>query len=354
MNSELSSRSNDISRETWDAFVAQEPSGHLLQSWEWGDFKAQFGWRPLRVALEGEGRIVAAAQVLVRRLPPGSIAYIPKGPVLDATDHRVSARLMAAIHSALRRYHPIWLKAEPDWPDAPEAREWLEGQRFRPSSQTIQPRHTLLIDLSQDEEAILGGMKPKTRYNVRLARKKGVTIREGGDDDLGAFYRLMQLTGSRDGFAIHSREYYAEAWRRFGRLDQARLLLAEYEGRVLAALMPFAFGGKAWYMYGASSDEQRQLMPNHLLQWEAIRWARSKGCHTYDLWGIPDLDAATLEAAVQDENPPITPSSPLWGVYRFKRGFGGQYMRYVGTYDYPYRPLLYRLLSWAWRRRMSG
>ncbi len=354
MNIGLSSRIVDISREAWDAFVAQEPSGHLLQSWEWGEFKARFGWHPFRVALENQGRIVAAAQLLVRRLPIGSIAYISKGPVLDIRDCGVSAKLMEAIHRALRPLHPIFLKAEPDWPDTPEARGWFEGRGFHPSSQTIQPRHTLLIDLARDEEAILGAMKPKTRYNVRLARKKGVTFREGDAGDLDIFYRLMQLTGSRDEFAIHSREYYAEAWQRFVCRDQARFILAEYEGAVLAGLMAFAFGGKAWYMYGASSDEHRELMPNHLLQWEAIRWAKGKGCRTYDLWGIPDLDAAALEAAAQDDKPPTTPSPPLWGVYRFKRGFGGQYMRYVGAYDYTYQPLLYRLLIWLWRRRISG
>jgi peptidoglycan pentaglycine glycine transferase (the first glycine) len=197
-------------------------------------------------------------------------------------------------------------------------------------------------------------MKPKWRYNTRLAERKGVQVREGNVADLERFYGLMQLTEERDEFAVHSREYYEQVWGEFAPRGQARLLLAEHEGQLLAGIMVFSFGGKAWYMYGASANEKRQLMPNHLLQWEAIRWAKKQGCQSYDLWGIPDLDIEVLETAAQDDKTPATPPPALWGVYKFKRGFGGRPVRYVGAWDYAYYPLLYRALIWMWQRRREG
>jgi len=185
-------------------------------------------------------------------------------------------------------------------------------------------------------------MKQKTRYNVRLAARRGVTVRAGGEADLPAFYRLMTETAERDEFGIHTRAYYEAAHHLFVP-DHGRLLLAEYEGQLLAALVVFAFGGGAVYMYGASSDEQRNLMPTYLLQWEAMRWARERGCHTYDLWGVPDEDEPTLEATFTGR------SDGLWGVYRFKRGFGGRLVRTAGAWDLVYAPLRYRLYELAVR-----
>jgi lipid II:glycine glycyltransferase (peptidoglycan interpeptide bridge formation enzyme) len=188
-------------------------------------------------------------------------------------------------------------------------------------------------------------MKSKTRYNIRLAGRKGVAVREGTAEDLPGFCCLMQITGQRDGFGIHSKSYYETAYQLFVPQGLAKLFLATYEDRVLAGIMAFAFGQRAWYMYGASSDEHRDLMPNYLLQWEAIQWAKERGCLTYDLWGVPDEEEEVLEKEFLER------SDGLWGVYRFKRGFGGQVVHYLGAYDYVYSPLLYRLYSrlMAWR-----
>jgi peptidoglycan pentaglycine glycine transferase (the first glycine) len=335
---------------TWNSFVVASPTGHLLQSWQWGQLKAAFGWQAARLGIEDEGRLIAGAQVLFRSLPPFprylSIAYVPKGPILDLGKQEISEALLSAIHRLARQKRAILLKIEPELPHSPAAVKQLQVCGFRPSQQTIQPRSTIHIDLRADLDEILARMKSKTRYNVRLAGRKGVLVRVGTADDLPIFYRLIELTGRRDGFAIHSRGYYETAYRLFVPSDLARLFLATYHDEVIAGLMVFAFGQRAWYMYGASSDRERDRMPNHLLQWQAIRWAKERGCLTYDLWGIPD------EVGQEPERHKRTVTDRqggLWGVYRFKQGFGGQVVRYVGAYDYVYRPAL----AWLYNKAVA-
>lgn len=351
MSEEIAIRLDDISPQAWDDFVAEAPDGHILQSWAWGQFKGSFGWRARRVALERGGHIVAAAQVLLRKSPLGPLAYVPKGPVVARLSAELFPALISAVQDVARQERAFLLKIEPDWPDGADATHWLTERGFQASRQPIQPRRTILVDLTRDEETMLAEMKSKTRYNIRLAERKGVSVREGGAEELGVFHQLMEVTGERDRFGTHSRAYYAEVWRHFAPSGRARLFLAEYEGIVLAGVLALAFGGKAWNMYSASGNEHRNLMPNYLLQWEAMRWAKAKGCRTYDLWGIPDLDVEVLEAALKENRAPSSPPPPLWSLYQFKRGFGGEVVRYVGAYDFPYRPLAYRMLTWLWSRR---
>jgi lipid II:glycine glycyltransferase (peptidoglycan interpeptide bridge formation enzyme) len=187
-------------------------------------------------------------------------------------------------------------------------------------------------------------MKSKWRYNVRLAARKGVTVREGTEADLPAFQRLMDETGQRDDFAVHSSDYHAAAYRLFAPAGQAVWLLAEYENKLLAGIVVFGFGDKAWYFWGASCGLHRNLMPNHALQWAAMRWARERGCRTYDLWGIPN-EVGVDPAAYED--PENWESGGLWGVYRFKRGFGGRIVRTIGAWDMVYSPVGYRLYRMA-------
>jgi lipid II:glycine glycyltransferase (peptidoglycan interpeptide bridge formation enzyme) len=329
-----------------------DDSGHLLQTPAWGDLKSHFGWSPHRVQVGS-----AAAQILFRRLPLGwTIGYIPKGPVVDWHNSAQCHALFSLIHTEARRRRAIFLKIEPPL-STPEAcpdsvfltqtgalPQLLSQAGFVPG-ETIQPQTTIVLDISGDEETILAAMKQKTRYNIRLAERKGVTVRCGQEADLACFYRLARLTASRDGFGIHALSYYQLAYRLFAP-DRGALLLAEFEGELLAALMVFRHAQEAYYLYGASSNTRRNLMAAYLVQWAAIGWAKSQGCTRYDLWGIPNADPTTLEAEFSHR------SEGLWGVYRFKRGFGGQIVKSVGAYDYIYNPLLYHLYKLG--RRLPG
>jgi peptidoglycan pentaglycine glycine transferase (the first glycine) len=320
----------------WDQLLAAHRDGHLLQSWAWGQLKARFGWSVERLAV-GQ----ACAQVLYRPLPGGmgSIAYVPKGPAMDYGDQAACHALLAALRPLAQRRRALCLKIEPNLEEDLGLAHRLRALGFRPSPQSIQPPRTILIDLAAEPDALLQRMKPKTRYNIRLAARKGVTVRLGDAGDLAAFYDLLEATGQRDGFHIHSRDYYQAAHELFVPAGHGCLLLAEHEGELLAGLVAFAFGNAACYMYGASSDEKRNLMPTYPLQWEAMLWARAKGCRVYDLWGVPDEDKATLEAEFSER------SDGLWGVYRFKRGFGGRVVRTAGAWDLVYAPLRYRLYT---------
>lgn len=332
----------------WDAFVASHLAGHLLQLGRWGALKVRFGWQAVRLALEQDGQLRAGAQVLFRRLPLGrTLAYVPKGPLMDFGDDAAATCLWANMHQLARSRQAILLKVEPELPDDPALAARFRGWGFRLSPQTIQPRRTIWVDLAADEEAILAHMKSKTRYNVRLAARKGVQVREGTLDDFNTFYALMQETSVRDGFAIHSREYYEAAYQFLVPAGLACLFLAFYGDELLGALMAFACGDKAWYFYGASSGRHRNRMPGYRLQWEAMRWAKARGCAAYDLWGIPDEDEERLEAQFTERR------DGLWGIYRFKRGFGGRVHRYLGAYDYVYSPLWYKLYAALIARHQS-
>jgi lipid II:glycine glycyltransferase (peptidoglycan interpeptide bridge formation enzyme) len=340
----------------WEARLAAAPGGHLLQSWAWGELKASFGWRVERLAA---GR--ACAQVLYRRLPAGlgTLAYVPRGPAATFSAVPESGvegeaelqALLAVIKARARQRRAVCLKIEPDVEDSPTLAARLRALGFRPSPQAVQPRRTLRVDLQAEPEALLAAMKQKTRYNIRLAARKGVAVRAGDEADLPAFYRLLEVTARRDGFGIHTAAYYQAAHHLLVTPGHGCLLLAEREGQLLAGLVAAAWGDTACYLYGASADEGRALMPTYLLQWQAMLWARQRGCRSYDLWGVPDEDEAALEAQFEGR------SDGLWGVYRFKRGFGGRLVRTVGAWDQVYALLRYRLyelaVAWLERRRVG-
>jgi len=338
----------DLPLEQWDRFVATHPQAHVLQTAPWGQLKSRFGWEAERVALLEAGQPVAGGQMLYRRLPGGvgRLAYVPRGPLVDWQSGQQLAALLEHMQARARAQGAIALTVEPDLPDEPLWRERLMELGLSPSPLgSVQPRRTLVVDLTPGEDEILAAMKSKTRYNVRLAGRKGVQVREAAASDLPAFYRLAATTGERNEFDIHAREYYEQAFHLFVPRGWARLLLAEVEREPVAALMVFALGRQAWYFYGASANAHREKMPTYLLQWEAMRWARSQGCTEYDLWGVPDEEEKTLEESFTER------SDGLWGVYRFKRGFGGRLLRSVGAWDQALRPLIYRLATGVIRLR---
>ena len=331
----------EVSLTDWNAFLKKHPDAHILQTGEWGELKSAFGWEPVRIVLDdGSG-----AQVLFRRLPLGlTLAYMPK-PVISFQQLATSDSFWKEVSAVCKKRRAVFRKIELDtWTVSPLPTG--EGLRVRVSLHNIQPPRTIIIDLSGTEDEILARMKQKTRYNIRLAAKKGVTVRAW--DDIPAFHDMMQITGGRDGFGVHSLEYYQRAYELFRPTSMAELLVAEFEGKPLAALMVFVRGKRAWYMYGASNNEERNRMPTYLLQWEAMRWARSNGAEEYDLWGVPDEDQETLENQFTER------SDGLWGVYRFKRGFGGELKRAAQAMDWVYNPLLYRLYLWRMAGRETG
>ncbi len=299
---------------------------HLLQSPLWGQFKAEFGWEPKTFSSP-----TAHAQVLFRKLPLGlSLAYLPKGP--SGQDW---ASLWPQIDVACKRRRAVFLQVEPDVPESDLTPELLNQiPDFLAEPHTIQPRNTILVDLNADEEELLARMKQKTRYNIRLAEKKGVVVRE--TNDIPGFYLLMQTTGARDGFAVHDISYYQKAFDIFSPQGDCVLLGAYHEDQPLAYLMLFLLGERSWYFYGASDDTSRNLMPTYLLQWEAMRWSKAHGATIYDLWGIPDASEEALEEQFMQR------SEGLWGVYRFKRGFGGKVVRSAPAFVRVYKPLLFR------------
>ena len=350
-----SSLINQVDPVQWDTFSREAETGHLLQSWVWGELKSHFGWLPIRLAAVDQGHIVAAAQMLFRRFPLGPVttAYMPRGPMLSQTLSLGSPdlELMQAVRAASKRQHAVTLKLEPEWPDTDLARQWMSTQRFVASEWTVQPRRTVLVDLRPDENDILAQMKPKTRYNIRLAERKGIVISRGTAEDLSDFHRLLLITGERASFGVHTLDYYRRVWSLFRERDSVALFLARYAGRTLAAILIIAWGKTAYYMYGGSSDEERQRMPTYLLQWEAMRWAKTRGCQLYDLWGIPDVDDAEVGEDIQAAETSGVLSQGMGGLYRFKRGFGGRETRYVGAYDAILNPLLYSLMMAVWKRR---
>jgi peptidoglycan pentaglycine glycine transferase (the first glycine) len=315
----------------------------ILQSWNWGEFKARHGWGSLRLLCECEGEPVVAAQILSRKLGPFAVLYIPRGPAFgDADDGALSAMTMA-IDRVARHQRAVIAFLEPDRTPSvslPEtgALGWLQGQT------NVQPLRTIKVPVNRSDDDILAAMKNKTRYNVRLAGRRGVNIRRGTMADIAPFYELLEETSDRDGFGIHTVEYYADMIDVFG--ERAALLLAEFEGEIAAGAIVLQHGDEAIYMFGASARKHQRHMPTHLVQFEAMRWARERGCQTYDLWGIPATDTPPEEAMDSDLNV----RSGLWGVYRFKQGFGGEVVSYPGVYERHYYPRLVAL----WRRLRPG
>jgi lipid II:glycine glycyltransferase (peptidoglycan interpeptide bridge formation enzyme) len=273
------------------------------------------------------------------------VAYIPHGPLVDWTNEEQVELLFNQIDFAIYEHRSGFLSFEPLlWQgELPEWEAICDRLGNVPSEATVQPPQTILLDLRPSLDDILAAMKQKTRYNIRLAARKGVTVRQGSLKDLPIFNALMRLTGQRDGFGVHAPEYYHAADELFAP-DHVALFVAEFEERPLSAVMVFKWGRTAGYLYGASSNELRELMPSYAVQWAAIQWAKIQGCTEYDLWGIPDAPPDELEANFTDR------SDGLWGVYRFKRGFGGEIKRTVGSWERPYNKRIQKLYHW-WRNR---
>lgn len=323
-----------ITAKDWEESLNKYSQVHVLQTAAWGRVKGKFGWYCRYVENQQAG-----AQILFRRIPLGfSIAYIPKGPI--GTDWNT---IWPEVDWLCRKERAIFLKVEPDsWEDGSEtAEKWVEG--LVGNRTTFQPRRTIIVDLRGEPETWLERMKQKHRYNIRLALKKDVVVQ--ASEDIGVFHQMMQITGQRDTFGVHTQAYYQRVYDQFSVDEQCVLLLASFQGAPLAGVLVLRQGERAWYFYGASNNLERQRMPAYLLQFEAMKWAKEHGCLEYDLWGVPDEDEETLEREFDSRN------DGLWGVYRFKRGFGGQLKRSTAAMEKVYLPGLFRIYGMIQARR---
>lgn len=331
----------------WNTAIKELNGGHLLQSWQWGALKGNYGWSPHRfIWRHADGRTLAAAQLLLRSISAGwTIAYCPKGPLLDWSKPDLQEGILRSLEFIANQQEAIFLKIDPELvtgTGAPSEEGALEIDHagsilntwralgWRPSEEQIQFKNTMVIPLDDDEETLLMDMKSKTRYNVRLAGRRGVEVRRGSIEDLDLLYGMYAETSVRDGFVIRHKGYYADAWGSFIEAGLAQPFIAEVEAEPVAGIIAYRFGDTAYYLYGMSIDKHREKMPNYLLQWEVMRWAKELGCTRYDLWGAPDE---------------IDEDDPMYGVYRFKDGFGARVVRTSGAWDLPLRPVLYVLYT---------
>jgi lipid II:glycine glycyltransferase (peptidoglycan interpeptide bridge formation enzyme) len=328
-------------QETWNTALGILDGGHLLQSWQWGELKSKYGWMPARILWNDDSQApIAAAQVLFRTTTGNlTIAYCPRGPILNWQDPVLCSQVLRDLADHASQHGAIFIKMDPEIPIDNDLEiqdqdkenllreSWLD-LGWHESQEQIQFRNTFILNLEADEETLLANMKQKTRYNVRLSARKGVAIRRGGLEDLNLLYQMYAETSIRDGFVIRDPAYYRDAWGSFIQDGLAQPLIAEVEDEPVAAIILYRFGKTAYYLYGMSRALHRDKMPNHLLQWEAIRWAKEAGCLVYDFWGAPDR---------------IDPSDPMYGVYRFKEGFGAQFVQTIGAWDFPIKSLQYRL-----------
>lgn len=331
----------------WKHALKLLPHPHILQTWEWGDLKSRYGWEPTRLIWRTEsGQAVAAAQILQRRIASSfRIQYCPRGPILDWSDAELRSQVVESMKKFTIRSKAIFLKIDPEVvtereipgseekiPDrlGSEVETTLQNSSFVPAKEQIQFRNTMQLDLQPTEEELLAGMKQKTRYNIRLASRKGVKVFLGSQEDFELLFKMYAETSIRDKFTIRDGAYYHDVWEGFHHAGMAQHFVAAVDGSPIAGLIVFRYRDTAWYLYGMSRDLHRDKMPNHLLQWEAIKWAKATGSSVYDFWGAPDE---------------IDQTDPMWGVYRFKAGFGAGLIRTIGAWDFVARPALFRVYS---------
>jgi len=308
-------------------------------------------------ALDGRGsagetqreahREVRPLLVLSRRIAPSiRMAYVPWGPELPASCNQGQCnRALAELAHSLGRHLPgntTFVRFDPPWFDPEGGKAQDLSSPFVRAAADIQPPDTVIVDLAPDADNILASMKPKWRYNIGLAEKRGVTVNLAPagewEKDIGIFYGLLAETAKRDGIAVHGIGYYRMLFEEYGGAIPAglRLYTAWHDGDCLAAIVALFRGEQATYLYGASSNAKRNLMAPYALQWRAMMDAKAAGCTKYDLFGIP---------------PNGDPGHPMAGLYRFKTGFGGSIVHRPGSWDYPTKPVLYALFSTAERLR---
>ncbi len=320
--------------EEYEAFNQAHPKGHFMQSVLWGQMKPD--WKNvILISTDENNKINGAVNVLIRPVPiiKRTIMYSPRGPVCDLDDKETLKELYDGIKELAKKHKAYVFKADPDVKSDNEAfKESLKEAGFRiiPGSKNfegIQPCFVFRLDVKdKTEEEVFDIFHSKTRYNIRLSMKKGVTVRLGTKEDVKDFQRLMEETGQRDEFVVRPAAYFEKMLDVYG--ENARLYMADFEGKPIAGTLAIYYGNKVWYLYGASGNAYRNVMPNYQLQWEMIRWSIEKHCDIYDFRGVSG---------------DLSEDNPLYGLYRFKKGFNGEFTEFLGEIEIIFSPFI----NWA-------
>lgn len=319
----------------YEKFVFNNSAGAFTQSEIWAKVKKD--WISERVMLRGnDGKIAAAAQILIKKIPMlgTSFMYAPRGFVCDYDDLELIEELMSDIENLQHKYNAFMLKIDPmiSADDSPAIENLLKcGFKYKVKcdDKSVQCKNNYILKIDgKSKEEIFESFHKKWRYNIRLAERKGVICDFYGTDKLNDFYKLMEETAKRDGFNIRSKEYFERIIKNMG--EYCRLYMCYCDGEPLSGAIAVNYGGRVSYLYGASSQKQRNVMPCYLMQWSMIKWAIETNCSIYDFMGIPHYDDET---------------HPNYGVYRFKKGFNGEIVTYAGEFDYIYQPVRKTLVS---------
>ena len=301
-------------KEEINSFLLNQKHAQFVQSWEWGEFQKSFGRKVVRLGFYEHGNLIFALNLIKNQFPLGlNYFYSPRIGIKHLSEDQLNS-VFSEIAESTKKEKVTFFRFDP--------RSKLPATRFQyPLKKTIhvQPPKTLILDLGKSEDELLSGMHQKTRYNVRLARRKGVKVRETGESEFSKWWEIMEETKNRDQFRLHKKRYYEKMLS----IDFIKLLVAEYDGKIIAGNIISLFGDMVTYVHGGSSNQYRNVMAPYLLQWEAIKQAKEKGVDYYDLNGI-------------DEK--------MWpGVTRFKKGFGGEEINYPGTFDLVFNKNKYQL-----------
>ncbi len=301
---------------------------HPLQSWEWGEFRQKTGVKVLRLGAFEKENLLQAYQLTIHNIPYLSytLGYFPRGPLPDQP-------MIDSLRKVAKAENSLFIKIEPNITSHPQTEEFLVSNGCRPGKPLF-PKYSFQLDLTKSEEELLAGMKEKTRYNVRLAQKSGVSVSENDSPEAFAKYlELTEATTRRQKFFAHSQQYHKLMWETLHPGGLARLFTASYQGKILVTWILFLFNDVLYYPYGASTEEHREVMASNLMMWEAIRWGKSHGAKLFDLWGAL--------------GPNPNPKDPWYGFHHFKEGYGAKLVEFIGTYDVVTNPPLYSLYNLA-------
>lgn len=323
-------------QQQWNTFLTSQPRGHLLQSYEWGELNKYLGGVIYRLGALEDGRLTGVMLLSVVPISlPGmhfNRLYSVRGPTVEQPDSPALAALIEYAHTLAHKEHAVVLRVEPNIADDdPRMGTWLVSYHklgFHTNPISVHMRRSWVLDIRPDADKLLAAFKMTWRQNVRSAERKGVVIREASSDaDVDTYYNLLKLTSERDSFFIHGKDYHQQIMRHFASKGDVVLYLAEHEGEVIAAKMLIRFGDWCWDMFSATSNQKRNLKPAYLLQYRCFLWAKEHGCSSFDFRTIPEI---------------LEPGEEMWGVYEYKKGFGGFSRLNIPAQDYVYRPLIYK------------